>query len=227
MTPSRSLFCAVFAGALIGTLSVYAVRMPVFFDGSSIAVAAVLAFLGCLSAIAWMPEHWLWTDADRLAMAFRQYHKLSDLGANNALRTITETHERAESLRRHSLQFHDDLKHPLNAAADQLDASAREIFYQPSRLRALGPVLRRVELIEEATLAHKALRKRAQKNQATIALSREKLISALTAMDAAFSQTDLSAARGHLEQVDIASSVAERLLSPRTPLAPLKNGDLS
>ena len=53
---------------------------------------------------------------------------------------------------------------------------------------------------------------------AEVDASRTKLLGALSAMEKAFLASDLAAARGHLETVDIASSVAEDLLRPRRTL---------
>lgn len=224
MTPRGTLLTVPFLAALISVAFVYNVRLPFIFDGSVVVIAAVLAFVLCMTILAWLPAGWLWTDAEMLSHAFKSYHRLSDQGTNNALAAITETHARAADLRKLSVQFHKDLQSQVERAADQLDAGAREIFYQPSRLRALGPVLRRAELIEDATRAHKALRGRAKSDHATVALSRKKLAGALDALQSAFAQSDLAVARGHLEQVEIASSVAENLLSPRAPLSSLKDG---
>gem|GEM_PF-4978572 len=83
----------------------------------------------------------------------------------------------------------------------------------PKRSRA---VLIRSELIEDAARAHAALRKRDQNE--TEQVSREKLLTALSALDAAFDQSDLQVARGLLHEVEAASDVAETLLKPRRTL---------
>ncbi|MEM8916965.1 MAG: hypothetical protein AAGC83_14080 [Pseudomonadota bacterium] len=224
MSPRIGLFTAGFLGSVLGIAFVELAPMPIFFPGSIIVLAAIMAGLLTLCLLAWMPERWLWTDAERLAKAFQAHHGLTDISADFALAAITEAHHRAESLRSNAVNFHEELKPHVMSAADRLDASAREIFYDPKRIRALRSILTRSELIEEATLAHRALRKRAQTNDSTVAQSREALLGALQALQDAFAASDLRAAKGHLEQVETASSVAEALLSPRQLVQRLKDG---
>jgi len=74
-------------------------------------------------------------------------------------------------------------------------------------------VVVRSELIEDAARAHATLRGRNQ--AATEDLSRQKLQAAIAALDAAFDQTELMAAKGLLQEVEVASDVAEQVLTPR------------
>lgn len=227
MSPLFRTLIAGGIGAAAAVALVVALPMPVPFDGATVVISAVLAFLLTLSLTAWMPVGWLWTDSERIRKAFQAHHGLSSLGTDNALDAITQAHNRASMLRAAAVQFHTDLRQPVIAAADRLDASAREIFYTPSRLSALRQILARSELIEDATRAHKALRARTQEDDTTARLSREQLMAALSAMEAAFAASDLSVARGHLEQVKVASSVAETLFAPRHPIFSLNDGDQS
>ncbi len=189
------------------------VRLPLPFEGFAIIVAGTLAALGTLTLIAWLPPSLVWTDAERLRLAFAARHDLSDGMAGAALAAIVGAHARAARLRQSASVMRDDMASALHDTADRLDAAAREIFYVPARQRALRTVLVRSELIEEAAQAHAALRKRGQTE--TEDLSRDKLLAAVGALDAAFDQTDLMAARGLLQDVTVASDVAERLLTPR------------
>lgn len=189
------------------------VRMPLPFPGFAIIAAAILAAFGTLAAIAWMPASWVWSDAERLQQAFRARHGISETGARLALETITTAHARADTLRQAAAVMRDDMAQRVHQVADRLDTAAREIFYVPDRQRDLRAVLVRSELISDAATAHAALRKR--KHTATEDASREKLTSAIDALNAAFDETDLLAARGLLQEVSVASDVAEHLLAPR------------
>lgn len=199
--------------------------LPLVFPGSSLVLAALLAGMATVSFAAWMPEHWLWSEDERLAHAFKSHHALTAQSAETALSAISEAHRRAENLRSAAQGFHPDLKPAVLSAADRLDASAREIFYDPSRLRALRAIVNRSELIEDATRAHKALRARSKGQGATLTQSRETLLSALGALEEAFATSDLRVGKGHFDQVKIASSVAETLLRPRQPIQRPNEGE--
>lgn len=188
-------------------------RLPLPFPGFAAIAAAALAGLGTLAIVAWLPRSWLWTEDERLRFAFQARHGLSGEAAQGALVAITVAHQRAARLRRAGQAMRDDMAQEIRALADRLDAAAREIFYVPDRRRSLSRVLSRSELIEDAALAHAALRGRNQ--AATENTSREKLRSAVAALDAAFDETELLAARGLLQEVSVASDVAESLLTPR------------
>ncbi len=215
MNPRATPWIAGGIAALASAGFAWFVRLPLPFPGFSALAAACLAAVGTLALVAWMPRRWVWTDAERLRMAFQARHGVSDAAAGMALGAITTTHARAENLRRSASVMRDDIAKEVTAIADRLDAAAREIFYAPDRQRGLRNVLVRSELIEEAAAAHVALRRR--KHAPTEDLSRDKLSAALEALDAAFDQTDLLAARGLLQEVEVASDVAERLLKPRRP----------
>ena len=191
-------------------------RLPLPFDGFAVLAAALLAGLGTLCIVAWLPAKWVWSDVERLRHAFQARHGISEYAAGSALETITTVHQRAIELRTAATKMRSDVAEKVNTTADRLDAAAHEIFYEPDRHRALRAVLIRSELIEDAARAHSALRKRDQDE--TEQVSREKLIAALSALDAAFDQSDLQVARGLLHEVEAASDVAETLLKPRRTL---------
>lgn len=206
--------------ALASAVFALTFRLPLPFPGFAAVAAAALAALGTLALVAWMPRRWLWTEAERLRFAFQARHGLGGVAAQGALETITAAHTRAMSLRQAAQAMREDVAEEVGALADRLDAAAREIFYVPDRRRALATVLNRSELIEEAAQAHAALRGR---NQAeTEAASREKLRTAMAALKGAFDQTDLLAAQGLLQEVEVASDVAETLLAPRRRLTDLE-----
>ncbi|MFQ6550129.1 hypothetical protein AADZ90_019450 [Aestuariibius sp. 2305UL40-4] len=213
MSPRATPWIAAGIAALASAGFAWFVRLPLPFPGFSALAAAFLALVGTLALMACMPRQWVWTEAERLRMAFQARHGVSDSAAGMALGAITTTHARAESLRRSAAVMQDDIAEEVERLADRLDTAAREIFYAPDRQRGLRNVLVRSELIEEAAAAHAALRRR--KHAPTEDLSRDKLSAALVALDAAFDQTDLLAARGLLQEVEVASDVAERLLTPR------------
>ncbi|MEM1233484.1 MAG: hypothetical protein AAGH70_05100 [Pseudomonadota bacterium] len=217
MTPAR---CIVFSGALAAALSIafaLLVRLPLPFDGFAVLAAALLACVGTLALAALMPARWVWTDAERIRLAFQARHGLSDVAAGSALVAITGAHDRARSLRASAAAMREDVAGNVIAVADRLDAAAREIFYEPSGQRSLRGVLVRAELIEDAAKAHAALRQKA--DGAVQEASREKLLKAVAALDTAFEETDLMAAKGLLREVEVASDVAERLLTPRRALS--------
>ncbi|MEM8803589.1 MAG: hypothetical protein AAGF55_13740 [Pseudomonadota bacterium] len=190
--------------------------MPLPFPGFAVVAAAGLAFLGTLSLVAWMPRGWVWTEAEQLRHAFQARHGGTDFAIDNALEAITTAHGRAGALRQAATAMRDDTAEKVGAVADRMDAAAREIFYAPDRHRDLRAILIRSELIEDAAKAHAALRRR--KQDATEDASRQKLLSAVESLKAAFDQTDLLAARGLLAEVEAASDVAETVLKPRRNL---------
>ncbi|MEO0484507.1 MAG: hypothetical protein AAF092_01200 [Pseudomonadota bacterium] len=213
MTPRASLWIAGGLGAAVSVAFANVVRLPLPFEGFAAAAAAGLAFATTLAIAAWMPERWLWTEAERLRRAFQDRHGLSGDGAENALEAITRAHGRARALRQAATPMREDVADRVTAVADRLDTAAREIFYTPERRRDLRAVLIRSELIEDAATAHAKLRGRDQ--AATEDASRAKLLSAVDALEAAFDETDLLAARGLLAEVEVASDVAESVLRPR------------
>lgn len=213
MSPRTSLLLAGGFASIGAVVFALLTRLPLPFDGFAALVASGLAFLGTLALTAWMPASWLWTERERLTLAFGDRHGISGGSASVALEAIASAHERATALRQASQVMRDDMAEKVGGLADRMDAAAREIFYVPDRVRDLRSVLVRSELIEDAARAHAALRKRGHKD--TEDASRAKLHAALDALDAAFDQTDLLAARGLLQEVEVASEVAETLLKPR------------
>lgn len=222
MTPRLSL---LFAGLFASTISAgfaWFVRMPLPFPGFAAVAAAGLSFLGTLTTLAAMPRNWVWSETEVLRQAFQARHGVSAHSAENALDAITKTHARARKLRHAAEAMRDDVAQRTLVIADRLDAGAREIFYDPERHRDLRAVLIRSELIENAAVAHAQLRRR--KRAQTEDASRQKFLLALEALDAAFDETELLAARGLLAEVAVASEVAETLLKPRgTFHAPISN----
>jgi hypothetical protein len=212
MTPRTVLWVAGTLCAAFGAAFAWFVRLPLPFDGFAVIVAGVLAFWGTVSVLAWMPIGWLWTDAERLRYAFRGRHGISDDAADVALGAITTAHERANTLRGAARVMRDDVAERVKTAADRLDSAAHEIFYAPQQQRELRAIVIRSELIEDAATAHAKLR--AREHRLTEDASREKLVAALDALEAAFDQTDLLTARGLLSEVEVASEVAESLLKP-------------
>lgn len=213
MSPRLSL---CFAAAIAGTASAafaWFVRLPLPFDGFAALTAFAFAGLGTLCLVAWLPTKWVWTETETLRHAFQARHGITEYAADSALQTITTVHQRANSLRGAAKKMRPDVAEHVSTIADRLDASAREIFYEPEQHRALRAVLIRSELIEDAARAHAALRARRQTE--TEQASREKLLNAINALDEAFDQTDLHVARRLLHEVEAASDVAETLLKPR------------
>jgi hypothetical protein len=217
MSPGVSPWVAAGVATVLSVAFAWFMRLPLPFDGFSAVAAAMLAAFGTLALAAWMPVHWVWSDADRLSHAFQARHGISDTSARIALQTITTAHTRAGTLREAGSAMRKEMAIKVEAVADRLDTAAREIFYTPDRQRDLRAVLVRSELIEDAATAHARLRER-ELGGPTEDASREKLTAALDALEAAFDQTELLAARGLLQEVEVASDVAERLLAPRSSL---------
>lgn len=216
MSPVKTLWATGFVAACLAAGFAWFARLPLPFSGFAALAAAALAFLGTLALVAWAPPRWVWSDAEWLRHAFQARHGVSDFAAGSALDAITTTHQRAGTLRRAASAMRDDIAAQVEALSDRLDASAREIFYTPERHRDLRAVLIRSELIEDAANAHARLRQR--NHTATEDQSRQKLVAAIDAMNAAFDQTDFLAARGLLAEVEVASDVAEAVLKPRRNL---------
>ncbi|MEO0568013.1 MAG: hypothetical protein AAF066_09790 [Pseudomonadota bacterium] len=202
--------------ALLSSAFAWFIRLPLPFDGFAAVAAAGLAAFGTLALIACAPKGWVWSEAELLQHSFQVRHGLGKQSTAVALEAIATAHQRAETLRRHAKAMREDMSAQINIAADRLDAAAREIFYVPDRQRYLRSILVRSELIEDAAAAHAKLRKR--KSGEAEDASRAKLSTAVEALEAAFEQSDLLAARGLLQDVEIASDVAERLLAPRQNL---------
>ncbi|MEM9426960.1 MAG: hypothetical protein AAGA06_09685 [Pseudomonadota bacterium] len=213
MSPGLSLWTAGIVAAALSAVFAWITRLPLPFDGFAAVVAAGLAFVGTVTLVTWMPARWVWTEGERLRHAFQARHGVSDYAAGSALEAITTAHARANTLRATATAMREDVAEQVHAVADRLDTAAREIFYTPERQRDLRAVLIRSELIEDAARAHAKLRERAHSE--TEDASRRKLITAVDALQAAFDQTDLLAARGLLAEVEAASEVAETVLKPR------------
>ena len=64
-------------------------RLPLPFDGFAALTAALLAGLGTLCIVAWLPAKWVWSDVERLRHAFQARHGISEYAAGSALETIT------------------------------------------------------------------------------------------------------------------------------------------
>lgn len=216
MSPNVSLWIAGTVAALVSASFVWFVRLPLPFSGFSVVAAAGLAALGTVTLVSWMPPGWVWSDAERLRHAFQGRHGITDMAAGSALDAITTAHTRANVLRRAAKSMREEVAEKVGGVADRMDAAAREIFYAPERHRDLRAVLIRSELIEDATLAHASLRQR--NHELTEDASRQKLLNAVEALETAFDQTDLLAARGLLAEVEAASEVAETVLKPRRTL---------
>ncbi|MEL6792806.1 MAG: hypothetical protein AAFP78_05085 [Pseudomonadota bacterium] len=214
MTPRAPLWITGLAAAVASAGFAWFMRLPLPFDGFAIVAAAGLAFLATLTLLALAPPAWIWSHGERLRHAFQARHDVPEEIAANALASITTAHDRARALRRHSGAMREDVAARVAAAADRMDAAAREIFYVPERQRELSAVLIRSELIEDAAAAHATLRSRDQAESEE--RSRAKLIGALDALDAAFDEGDARAARKLLAEVETASEVAETLLAPRS-----------
>lgn len=213
MSPRLSPWIAGLAAAALSAAYAWITRLPLPFDGFAAVVAAGLAFLGTVTLVTWMPARWVWTEGEQLRHAFQARHGVSDYAAGSALEAITSAHTRANTLRQAATAMREDVAEQVHAIADRLDTAAREIFYTPERQRDLRAVLIRSELIEDAATAHAKLRER--EHSGTEDVSRQKLVAAVDALQAAFDQTDLLAARGLLAEVEAASEVAETLLKPR------------
>lgn len=211
---------AVWGGAGLAAIGaavfVWTTRLPLPFDGFAMLAAGALAFTGTLALIAWLPRRWVWRDQELLQQAFSERHDLSQDAAAASLEAITTAHARAETLRKATRMMREDIVADIEALADQLDGIAREIFYLPERRRDLRSILLRSELVEEAALAHAALRSRQEKS--TEDASREKLRMAVASLRAALADANLTAAQTLLQQVEVASDVAEQLLKPRQRL---------
>ncbi|MDA9207835.1 hypothetical protein N9O61_03010 [Octadecabacter sp.] len=213
MNPHTSLWIAGLLACVTSLAFTWFVRLPLPFEGFAVAAAAGLAGLTTLAVVAWLPASWVWSESERLKHAFQARHGISYNAAGSTLEAIATSHRRANALRLSAASMRDDIAQKVDAMADRLDTAAREIFYEPDRHRSLRAILIRSELIEDAATAHASLRKRNQTE--TEKVSREKLVTALHALDAAFDQSDLHAARGLLHEVEAASDVAETLLTPR------------
>ena len=213
MIQRAALPLAAVLSASLAAAFALAFRLPLPVPGFAALAAAALAGAGTLALLAWLPAGWVWTEDERLRLAFRARHGITDAAAASALEAITQTHGRATRLRRAARAMRDDMAARVDALADRLDLAAREIFYLPRRHQALRTVLSRSALIEEAARAHAALRRR-KGEAATEDASRERLAAALGAIEEALDRTELSAARGLLHEVDVASGVAEDLLRP-------------
>jgi len=216
MSPTKTLWVAGLFAAVLSVGFTWAFRMPLPFQGFAAFAAAGLAFLGTLTLVAWMPRGWVWSDAEQLRHAFQARHGGTDYAIDSALEAITTAHARARALRQSATTMRDDVAEKVSSVADRMDAAAREIFYAPDRHRDLRAILIRSELIEDAAKAHAALRRRNQ--ETTEDASRQKLLSAVDSLAAAFDQTELLVARGLLAEVEAASEVAETVLKPRRNL---------
>jgi len=216
MTPRTSLVFAVLFASSTSAVFVWFVRMPLPFEGFSIIAAGVLSCLGTLSVLTLLPAKWVWSEAELLRYAFQSQHGVSVYAAGSALDAIANAHSRATKLRALADTMRKDVAERTCNIADRLDAAALEIFYNPERHRDLRAVLIRSDLIEEAAISHVRLLR--HKQAETENTSRTKFLLALDALEDAFDETELIAAKGLLAEVTVASDVAEALLKPRKAL---------
>ncbi|CUH79110.1 hypothetical protein TRM7557_02196 [Tritonibacter multivorans] len=212
MKPRLTLWICGLLAASAAAAFAWFMRLPLPFEGFAIVAAGGLAFVATLSLVAFAPSSWVWSEAERLRMAFQARHGLTGDTAENVLEAIERAHGRAKVLRKSAGKMRKDMAERVLGTADRFDAAARELFYTPDRLRDLRAVLIRSKLIEDAALAHATLRQRKQAE--TEDTSRQKLATAIDALEAAFDATDLMAARGLLAEVETSSGVAETLLRP-------------
>jgi len=216
----RPLLLIALGAAALMALFAWRAPLPLWFSGITWAVGAALAALLTLVIALWLPVRQLWGDEALLRHAFRQRHGLSETRAGNTLALILEAHGRARRLRSAAPAMRNDVQAALAEVADALDAAALDLFYTPSRLMALHKPLAHSELIEQATLAHHQLLHRAKAQEDSQAsknleTSRQTLLSALYALEEAFYTDQMKQVAADLENVQVASAVAEGLLRPQ------------
>ncbi|MEM9708732.1 MAG: hypothetical protein AAF871_08055 [Pseudomonadota bacterium] len=214
MTRWLGIWASAILGALAATAFALFLRLPLPFEGFAAVAAGLLAFGITLTLVQFLPAAWIWTDAERLAHAFRKRHKISADRAESALSAITTAHGRAAALREQAAGFNAHLKDAAYDVADRLDGAAREIFYDPPSIEIHRKNLIRSDLIEEAVRAHAKLRQR-RSESAQIEASRETLGRALASFQGATDAAEERVQNRILNEVTVSSETAETLLAPR------------
>ena len=219
MNPTFAPWLAAALGVALATVAASTLRFPLPFPGFTAIASGLCATLASLAVLWAMPARWLYGEDELIAHAFRERHGVSELGADNALRALQRTHAHAVSLRKLAQGFKPDLQEKAGDVAARLDAAARRIFYEPRALRDLQSVLARSTLIEDLVRDHATLRTRIESagmGDTVAHAARERVSTALDALDGALRSVDVDTANRILTSIEIKSEVAETLLAPQT-----------
>ena len=212
------LIPALFAVLVTGALSLFLVLPSVFAYSDPVLLGAAASLLA-LGVGMMLPEGWYYTDAERLAHAFRSYHGVSGDRAVVALKAVEAAHSAATRLRQADTGlrggFRDDLAAAADQSADRLDDVARLIFYKPDQLPKYQALIIRAESVIDAVEDHARLRMRAQ-NEAEIATSRDLASAGLSSLTEALDASQQREVAQILERIEVNVSTAETLLRPRT-----------
>ncbi len=222
MKPEYAPWIAAAVSIGLTTLMLWFLRFPLPFQGFTALASGMLAALVCWAMLLAMPARWLHSEEALIAHAFQARHGVSAIGADNALGAVQQAHARAMTLRRVAGDFVPALRRQAEAVADRLDATARQLFYEPRAFRDLHAPLGRAELIEEVVHEHAALRgriKAAGEGDSVKAASRARVSKALDALDEALRSVDLDRASQLLTSIEVKSEVAETLLRPQVQTA--------
>lgn len=200
--------------ATIGGASL-TLSLPSLFPYSDAVLFGLAATLFASGLGLMLPERWLYSDAERLAHAFKHHHGVSDDRALVALRAVEAAHTSATRLRLADNGFRDDLASSAGDAANRLDDVARLIFYKPDQLPKYQALIIRAESVIGAVEDHAKLRSRAQ-NDAEIAASRELANAGLSSLSEALDASQQREVAQILDRIEVNVATAETLLRPKT-----------
>ncbi|MEL7459811.1 MAG: hypothetical protein AAFX45_13185 [Pseudomonadota bacterium] len=202
---------------LVGAAS-FALTPPRLFPYSDAVLLGGMAALLALGLGLTLPERWFYSDAERLAHAFKSHHGVSDDRAVVALRAVEAAHSAATRLRRADTGvrggFHPDLAAAAEQSANRLDDVARLIFYKPDQLPKYQALVIRAESVIDAVEDHAKLRARAQ-NEAEIATSRDMANAGLSSLSDALDASQTREVAQILDRIEVNVATAETLLRPR------------
>lgn len=204
---------ALFAVGCVAAASLF-VNLPSLFPYSDAVVLGVVALIVALGLGLMLPDAWIYSDAQRLAHAFKAHHGVSGDRAEVALGAVASAHDAATRLRTADNGFRDDLKMAAGQAADRLDDVARLIFYKPDQLPKYQALVIRAESVIDAVEDHARVRARAVE-ASEVATSRDLALSGLTSLQGALDASQQREVASILGRIEANVATAEMLLRPK------------
>ncbi|MEO1239075.1 MAG: hypothetical protein AAFW64_05325 [Pseudomonadota bacterium] len=204
---------AIVAAAGVGALSLF-LPMPILFPYADAVILGGAVFMLSVGLGLMLPDNWLYSDAERLAYAFKSHHGVSDDRAIVALRAVDAAHTAAVRLRRADNGFREDLAASALIAADRLDDVARLIFYKPDQLPKYQALVIRAESVIDAVEDHARVRARTI-NEGEVATSRDLAHAGLSSLLEALDASQQREVAQILDRVEVNVATAETLLRPR------------
>ncbi len=204
---------AIGAAVFVGGLSQTQV-LPSYFAQSDALIWGAGTLLLALGLGLMLPETWLYSDAARLAHAFKEHHGVSGDRAEVALGAVGNAHSAAERLRAADTGFREDLSGQVALTADRLDEVARIIFYKPDQLPKYQALIIRAESVVDAIEDHGRLKAKAGSGD-EVSASRGLALDGLESLQSALDASKSKEVAAILNRIEANVATAETLLRPR------------